>query len=108
MSADFTEKIDLAYKKMSKGHKSITRYIMENFDSAAFLTAGKLGNKVGVSESTVVRFANSLGYSGYPELQKELQEMLRARLTGTQRMELAGELPNAKLFEKVLKTDTDN
>ncbi|MBR6766019.1 MAG: MurR/RpiR family transcriptional regulator, partial [Clostridia bacterium] len=96
------------YKTMSKGQKRIASYIMENFDSAAFLTAGKLGVKVGVSESTVVRFANSLGYSGYPELQKELQEMLRSRLTGTQRMELTGRLPNTKLFEKVLKTDVDN
>jgi DNA-binding MurR/RpiR family transcriptional regulator len=108
MSADFTEKIDLAYKQMSKGQKRIASYIIENFDSAAFMTAGKLGKKVGVSESTVVRFANSLGYSGYPELQKELQEMLRSRLTGTQRMELTGRLPNTKLFEKVLKTDIDN
>ena len=72
------------------------------------MTAAKLGQAVGVSESTVVRFANSLGYSGYPELQRELQEMLRARLTGTQRMELTGQLPNSKLFEKVLKTDSDN
>ncbi len=108
MSADFTEKIDAAYKKMSKGHKKIAAYITENFDSAAFMTAGKLGAKVGVSESTVVRFADSLGYSGYPELQRELQEMLRSRLTGTQRMELTGQLPNTKLFEKVLKTDINN
>lgn len=72
------------------------------------MTASKLGGSVGVSESTVVRFADSLGYDGYPELQRELQEMLRSRLTGMQRMELTGQLPNTKLFEKVLKTDIEN
>jgi transcriptional regulator len=108
MNADFTEKIDLAYKKMSKGQKSIAKYILENYDKAAFMTASKLGGSVGVSESTVVRFADSLGYDGYPELQRELQEMLRSRLTGMQRMELTGQLPNTKLFEKVLKTDIEN
>lgn len=72
------------------------------------MTASRLGSSVGVSESTVVRFADSLGYDGYPELQRELQEMLRSRLTGVQRMELTGELPNTKLFEKVLKTDIEN
>ncbi len=108
MNADFTEKIDLAYKKMSKGQKNIAKYILENYDKAAFMTASKLGNSVGVSESTVVRFADSLGYDGYPELQRELQEMLRSRLTGVQRMELTGQLPSTKLFEKVLKTDIEN
>jgi len=108
MSADFNEKIEFAYKKMSKGQKLLAHFIIENSDKAAFLTAGKLGEKVGVSESTVVRFANALGFSGYPELQKELQEMLRSRLTGTQRMELAGNLPDSRLFETVLKNDIAN
>ena len=108
MSADFSQKIDLAYKKMSKGRKNIARYIMENYDKAAFMTASKLGLAVGVSESTVVRFALSLGYTGYHELQRELQEMLRSRLTATQRMELAGQLQDSELFLKVLKTDNEN
>lgn len=108
MSADINEKIDQAYKKMSKGHKRIARFIVDNGNEAAFMTAGKLGIKAGVSESTVVRFATMLGYSGYPELQKELQEMLRSRLTGTQRLELSDGLSIIKLLEKVLKTDMDN
>ncbi len=108
MSADFSEKIDHVYKKLSKGQKLIARYILENYNEAAFMTASKLGTKVGVSESTVVRFADSLGYSGYPELQKELQEMLRSRLTGSQRMELAGDIPSSVLLEKVLKTDMED
>ncbi len=108
MSEDFIDRIELAYKKMSKGQKMIARFLTDNYDKAAFMTAGKLGEKAGVSESTVVRFANSLGYSGYPEMQKELQEMLRSRLTGTQRMELTEALSGSVLFEKVLKTDIDN
>lgn len=108
MTADFNERIELAYKKMSKGHKSITNYIVNNYDKAAFMTASKLGSEVGVSESTVVRYADSLGYAGYPELQHELQEMLRSRLTSVQRMELAAEISNSKLFETVLKTDMEN
>ncbi|MBP5662458.1 MAG: MurR/RpiR family transcriptional regulator [Clostridia bacterium] len=108
MAADFAEKIDRSFAKMSKGQKAIALYIMQHYDKAAFMTAGALGSAAGVSESTVVRFADSLDYRGYPELQKELQEMLRIRLTGTQRMELTGELSSTKLFDKVLKTDAEN
>ncbi len=108
MNTDFFAKQDLAFDKLSKGQKLIAKYIAENYDKAAFATAEKLGSEVGVSESTVVRFANALGYSGYPEMQKELQETLRTKLTGTQRMELAGTLSKKELLEKVLKTDADN
>lgn len=108
MAADFSEKIELAYKKMSKGHKRIADYIVSNYDKAAFMTANKLGKNVGVSESTVVRFAICLGYEGYPQLQHELQEMIRSRLTGSQRMALNEDIPDNKIFEKVLKTDINN
>lgn len=108
MSTDINEKIDQAYKKMSKSHKLLARFVIDHGNEAAFLTAGALGKRVGVSESTVVRFAMWLGYEGYPELQKELQEILRSRLTGTQRLELSDGLSGTKLVEKVLKTDIDN
>ena len=65
----------------SKGQKLIAKYIVVNYDKAAFMTASKLGKTVGVSESTVVRFAAELGYDGYPEMRKALQEMIRNRLT---------------------------
>ena len=77
--------------KFSKGQKQIARYIVEHYDKAAFMTAAKLGQAVGVSESTVVRFASELGYDGYPQLQRSLQELIRNRLTTVQRMELTGE-----------------
>ena len=79
----------------SKGQKRIAGYILENYDKAAFMTASKLGHLVGVSESTVVRFASELGYDGYPSMQRALQEMIRSRLTSTQRIQAAERLTGA-------------
>ena len=93
---------------MSKGHRHIARFILDNYDKAAFMTAARLGNEVGVSESTVVRFAGALGFDGYPELQKALQEVVRGRLTLLQRMEHAGDIPPDMLLQTVLKADMDN
>jgi len=96
------------YKGMSKGQRHIADFITNNYDKAAFMTANKLGESVGVSESTVVRFANSLGFDGYPLLQKALQDMIRSRLTSVQRIELTGELSDRQILAKVLKSDIDN
>lgn len=76
----------------SKGQKRIGTYILENYDKAAFMTASRLGSTVGVSESTVVRFASELGYEGYPNMQRALQEMIRNRLTSTQRIKVADDM----------------
>lgn len=75
----------------SKGQRAIAAYITQSYDKAAFMTAGKLGKTVGVSESTVVRFAAELGFDGFPEMQKAMQEMVLNRLTSVQRVEVAGE-----------------
>ncbi len=92
----------------SKGQKLIARYILDNYDKAAFMTAGKLGQTVGVSESTVVRFASELGYEGYPEMRKAIQEMIRSRLTSVQRIEVAKELMNDEnVLESVLCSDME-
>lgn len=82
LSALLTERLP----KMSKGHKKIAEYILSHYDKAAFMTASKLGSIVGVSESTVVRFATELGYEGYPEMQKALKEFTSNKLTTVQRM----------------------
>ena len=93
----------------SKGQKRIAGYILENYDKAAFMTASKLGKLVGVSESTVVRFATVLGYDGYPNMQRALQEMIRSRLTSTQRIQQAGErLDQEDVLGAVLNTDIEN
>ncbi len=105
---ELTAKIEENYKKMSKGHKRIADYISQNYDKAAFMTANKLGNKVGVSESTVVRFADTLGYDGYPQLQRAIQDVIRNKLTTVQLIEMTGELSEQEVLSKVLKSDMDN
>lgn len=92
----------------SKGQKRIAKYILENYDKAAFMTAGKLGGIVGVSESTVVRFAAELGYDGYPAMQKDLQEMIRSRLTSLQRIEASTDrFFGSDLIASVLHADME-
>lgn len=101
-------KVDLKDKKLSKGHKKLAQYIAENYDKAAFMTASKLGEKVGVSESTVVRFATEMGFKGYPELQKELQQMIKSKLTAVQRMEVSSTLIGEQdAIKKVLNGDIE-
>jgi DNA-binding MurR/RpiR family transcriptional regulator len=92
----------------SKGQKRIAFYILENYDKAAFMTASKLGQLAEVSESTVVRFASELGYDGYPSMQRALQEMIRSRLTSTQRIRAAGDLLERQdLLSAVIQSDID-
>ena len=92
MAKSILHTIENNMSSFSKGQKRIAGYILENYDKAAFMTASKLGKLVGVSESTVVRFASELGYDGYPSMQRALQEMIRSRLTSTQRIQAAGDL----------------
>ena len=93
---------------MSKGQKLLATYITDNYDKAVFLTAAKMGETVGVSESTVVRFATSLGYKGYPEFQKALEELVRNKLNSIQRMEVTyGRISQSKILETVLQSDAD-
>ena len=77
---ELLQKINDGYPKFSKGQKKLAEFIREDYDKAAFLTAAKMGEEVGVSESTVVRFAMALGYDGYPGFQKALGELVRASL----------------------------
>ncbi len=92
----------------SKGQKRIAAYILENYDKAAFMTASRLGQLAGVSESTVVRFASELGYDGYPGMRKALQDTIRSRLTSVQRIEVAREtMDEDNVLESVLMADID-
>ena len=101
-------KIGDGYEKFSKGQKLLADYFLKNYDKAAFLTAAKLGNLVGVSESTVVRFAATLGYKGYPEFQRALEEMVRNKLNSIQRMEVAyGRISQSEILSTVLQSDAD-
>lgn len=92
----------------SKGQRRIAKYIEEHYDKVAFMTASKLGATVGVSESTVVRFATEIGYSGYPELQRAMKEMIRSRLTSVQRLEITSQnYQTSQLLSAVLIQDID-
>jgi DNA-binding MurR/RpiR family transcriptional regulator len=93
---------------MSKGQKLLATYITDNYDKAVFLTAAKMGDTVGVSESTVVRFATFLGYRGYPEFQRALEELVRNKLNSVQRMEVTyGRISQSKILETILQGDAD-
>ena len=105
---DLITKIQSELPGFSKGQKQIARFILEHYDKAAFMTASRLGVTVGVSDSTVVRFATELGYDGYPHLQRALQEMIRNKLTSVQRMEVAGDRMGGRdVLQTVLHADTD-
>lgn len=105
---ELLDRLNHSGKKLSKSHRRIAECIVNHYDKAAFMTASKLGEYVGVSESTVVRFASALGYEGFPQLQKALQELIRHRLTASQRLEMTGEMGSSQVLSKVLKTDIQN
>ena len=108
MEKDILTVIEEASRGFSKGQRVIAKYILENYDKAAFMTASKLGKTVNVSESTVVRFAAELGYDGYPEMRKALQDMIRNCLTSVQRIEVArGLLENQDILTAVLTSDIE-
>lgn len=106
---DLIALIQSSYYKFSKGQKVIAQFIIDHYDKAAFMTASKIGETVDVSESTVVRFASALGYSGFPELQKALQVLIKNKLTTVQRISLDEDIQDTEeLHKKVLKNEIDN
>lgn len=106
----FAERVRKRAGRLSRAQRRLAEYILQNEPKAAFMTAARLGAAVGVSESTVVRFAISLGYAGYPELQRDLQDQLRARLSAADRLVLAEERGERAetIVDTVLRTDIEN
>ncbi len=101
-------RIEMKMNTFSKGQKRIAKFIEEHYDRAAFMTASKLGSTVGVSESTVVRFATELGYSGYPKLQKAMQEMIRDKLTSVQRIDVTtNRIGDNDVLDSIMTQDID-
>ena len=108
MNKDLFSLINEKLSSFSKGHKLIANYMIAHYDKAAFMTASKLGNTVGVSESTVVRFATELGYEGYPQMQKAMQEMIRDKLTSVQRINVTqSHIGDGNVLEYILNKDID-
>jgi DNA-binding MurR/RpiR family transcriptional regulator len=109
MKSDLLKQIELGFSGFSKGQKNIANFISEHYEKAAYMTAAKLGVAVGVSESTVVRFAIELGFEGYPEMQRALQDLVRTRLTSFQRIELSDALIGDRdILEQVLLADVEH
>ncbi len=108
MSMDILAVLRSRASDFSKGQRRIAQYITESYDKAAFMTANKLGKMVGVSESTVVRFAVDLGFDGYPSMQKAMQEMVLNRLTAVQRIEVANNrIGDQDVVSLVLQSDIE-
>ena len=107
-SIDVFAAIKNNYGSMSKGHRKIAEYILENYQKASFMTALSLGQTVGVSESTVVRFAMELGFDGYPGFQDNLKTAMKSKLTSVQRIELASsQMDKNDVFDKVMSLDIE-
>lgn len=107
-TSDLINIIQQKYDDFSKGQKLIANYIVNHYDKAAYVTAAKLGEIVGVSESTVVRFAIELGFDGYPKLQKVLQELIKSKLTAVQRIEVSSNRINEdNILKSVMQSDIE-
>lgn len=108
MQSNLLNTIEERFHGFSKGQKSIAQYILEHYEKAAYMTAAKLGSLAGVSESTVVRFADELGFAGYPALQRALRELVRTNLTSFQRVEVSDSIMGDKdVLEQVLLSDAE-
>ena len=106
MASDISERIKKEYHSFSKGQKKIATAILNQYDKTAYMTAARLGRMVGVSESTVVRFAGILGYDGYSEMQRDVQELVRIKSTPNQRIEITKMRMGEKdIIENVMESD---
>jgi len=106
MATDISQRIRNTYASLSKGQKKIANAILNDYDKAAYLTAARLGDMVGVSESTVVRFAGELGFEGYSEFQRAVQELVRIKLTPNQRIEVTKQrIGRGDILEGVMESD---
>ena len=109
MNTTLTGLIEAHAPQFSKGQRRIAAFITEHYDEAAFMTAAKLGDEVGVSESTVVRFATELGFAGYPQFQKALQELIRSKLTSVQRLDVTrARMQDSEVLKQVALSDINN
>lgn len=107
-SADLITRIEESMDSFSKSQKLLARFIISEYDRAAYMTASALGAEVGVSESTVVRFANEMGFEGYPQFQQQIRESVRVRLTSVQRINVANEKSDGvELIHRVLAADAE-
>lgn len=109
-SNDIISRINEKYAKMSKGHKAIASYVTDHYDQAAFMTAARLGKELGISESTVVRFAAAIGYEGYPQMQEALSSWVKSKLNVNPMQQMDrkyGGSSQSEVLELVLGSDIE-
>lgn len=107
--SDVISVIKEKYNSMSKSHKAVANFIFDHYDQAVFMTAAKIGEELGISESTVVRFASCLDYAGYPEFQASLAEWVKNKLNTVQKMDAKyGKSTQSEIVSEVLKADISN
>lgn len=105
---DIMARISEKYNSMSKSHKAIATFIQDHYDQAVFMTAAKMGEELGISESTVVRFASGIGYVGYPEFQKSLEEWVKNKLGAVQKIGAKyGHSSQSEILSSVLGADIE-
>ncbi|MDE7267638.1 MAG: MurR/RpiR family transcriptional regulator [Lachnospiraceae bacterium] len=105
---DTISRINDKFNRMSKSHKKIATFIIDHYEQAAFMTAAKLGKTVGISESTVVRFAYALDYEGYPEFQEALAEWVKDKLNSVQKIGAKyGKSTQSEILTSVLNADIE-
>ena len=105
---DILSRIGERYGKMSKSHKVIADFILKHYEKAVFMTAAKLGETLGISESTVVRFASGIGYDGYPKFQKALEECVQSKLSSVQKIDAKyGNSSQSEILTSVLTADIE-
>ena len=106
MAIDISQRIKKMYPSLSKGHKKIANAVLNEYETVSYMTASRLGNRVGVSESTVVRFAGVLGYEGYSEFQRAVEELAKTKLTPNQRIDMTKQrIGKGDILEKVMHSD---
>lgn len=108
MAIDISQRILKIHPTLSKGHKKIANAVLHEYEKVAYMTASELGRKTEVSESTVVRFAAVLGYEGYSEFQRAIQELVKTKLTPNQRIEITNKrIGKGDILENVMHSDID-
>lgn len=108
MEATLITRIRQLFPEMSSNQRKLAEYLLQNYDKAAFLTALELGKNLDISESTVIRFANFLGYSGFPDMSKDIQYMVKNKITTVERLKLSTKNPRNSILDNVLTTDMNN
>lgn len=107
--SDILYKISQKFESLTQSQKTVANYIMENTNSIAFNTLDDLALKIGVSTTTIIRFARILGYNGYSDMQQDIQSKIMGKVSLPQRLnESISNLKRDKLLIDSYENDIAN